>query len=147
MSLGVDRNRFGDLLVTNDSVRILCDRKMADYLLDNLTRIGSVGVSCELSPLEDIAPKEERFKEIRATVASLRIDSIAASGFGSSRSRAAADIAAEKVKLNWQPVKSASQSVKQGDVISMRGRGRLEVEEVRGQTKKGRTVVILKRYF
>ena len=147
MSLGVDRNRFGDLLVTNDSVRILCDRKMADYLLDNLTRIGSVGVSCELSPLEDIAPKEERFKEIRATVASLRIDSIAASGFGSSRSRAAADIAADKMKLNWQPVKSASQTVKEGDIISMRGRGRLEVAEVRGQTKKGRTVVVLKRYF
>ena len=28
-----------------------------------------------------------------------------------------------------------------------RGRGRLEVEEVRGQTKKGRTSVVLKRYL
>ena len=33
------------------------------------------------------------------------------------------------------------------DIISMRGRGRLEVAEVRGQTKKGRTVVVLKRYI
>ena len=36
--------------------------------------------------------------------------------------------------------------VKQGDIISIRGRGRLEVAEVRGTTKKGRTVVLLKRY-
>ena len=98
-----------------------------------------------MADLADIAPREERCKEIRATVASLRIDSIAASGFGSSRSRAAADIAADKMKLNWQPVKSASQTVKEGDIISMRGR--LEVAEVRGQTKKGRTVVVLKRYI
>ena len=147
MALGIERDRLGDLLVTNDSVRILCDKKMAEYLLLNLTKIGTVGVSCEYADLADIVPKEERCKEIRATVASLRIDSIAASGFGSSRSRAAADIAADKLKLNWQPVKNASQNVKEGDILSMRGRGRLEVAEVRGQTKKGRTAVVLKRYL
>ena len=37
--------------------------------------------------------------------------------------------------------------IKEGDVISMRGRGRLEVAEVRGLTKKGRTSVLLRRYF
>ncbi|MBQ3853662.1 MAG: RNA-binding protein, partial [Anaerovibrio sp.] len=71
----------------------------------------------------------------------------AAAGYGSSRSKAASDIAADKLKLNWQPVKNASQSVKEGDVLSMRGRGRLEVVEVRGSTKKGRIGVLLKRYF
>ena len=35
----------------------------------------------------------------------------------------------------------------EGDILSMRGRGRLEVAEVRGTTKKGRTVVVLKRYM
>ena len=104
-------------------------------------------MACERSDLSTIAPKEERCKEIRATVASLRVDSIAAAGFGSSRSKAASDIAADKLKINWQPVKSASQNVKEGDILSMRGRGRLEVAEVRGTTKKGRTVVVLKRYL
>ena len=148
MGLGIERDRLGDLLVTADSVRILCDSKMAEYLLQNLTKIGAVGVSCEMADLAGIAPREERCKEIRATVASLRIDSIAASGFGSSRSRAAADIVADKMKLNWRPVKSAAADGQRGgDIISMRGRGRLEVAEVRGQTKKGRTVVVLKRYI
>ena len=43
--------------------------------------------------------------------------------------------------------KVLEQTVKQGDVLSMRGRGRLEVEEIRGLTKKGRTSVVLKRYL
>ena len=64
-----------------------------------------------------------------------------------SRSRMATEIAAEKVKLNWQTVKNAAQTIKQGDILSMRGRGRLEVAEVRGQTKKGRIGVLLKRFF
>ena len=147
MSLGIERDRLGDLLVTNDSVKILCDRNLADYLLQNLLRIGAVGVEVQETGLDTIAPKEERCKEIRATVASLRVDAIAASGFGCSRSRAASDIAADKMKLNWQPVKSASRTIKEGNVLSLRGRGRLEVAEVRGQTKKGRTVVVLKRYL
>ena len=147
MALGLERECFGDIIATSDSARILTDRKLADYLIENLTRIGEAGVTCTLDDIASIAPKEERCKEIRATVASLRVDSIAAAGFGSSRSRAAADIEQDKLKLNWQSVKQASQTVKEGDVLSMRGRGRLEVAEVRGQTKKGRISVVLKRYI
>lgn len=147
MGLGIDRSLLGDLLLSAGSVRILADKKIADYLLLNLTQIGSAKVTCTLDELGEIAPREERSKEISATVASLRIDSIAAAGFGISRSKAAADIEADKLKLNWQQVKNVSQSVKAGDIISLRGRGRLEVSEIRGQTKKGRIGVSLTRYY
>lgn len=147
MGLGINRNQLGDLLVTLGCVKVICTQKMADFILQNLVKIGSATVSCELDSLDSIAPKEERCKEITSTVASLRIDSIAASGFGSSRSKMANNIETDKLKLNWQSVKSASQSVKEGDIISIRGRGRLEVAEIRGKTKKGRTVVLLKRYI
>lgn len=147
MGLGIKRDQIGDLLITLGSVKIICTSKMADFIIQNLVQIGSAKVTCELDDLDAIAPKEERCKEITSTVASLRIDSIASSGFGSSRSKMASMIDADKLKLNWQSVKSASQMVKQGDIISIRGRGRLEVAEVRGTTKKGRTVVLLKRYL
>lgn len=147
MSLGVDREITGDIIATKNFARILVDKKMADYFTANLTRIGSTAVKTSVDELENISPKEERVKEIKATVASLRADSIAAAGFGMSRSKAADDISAEKVKLNWQTVKNSSQTIKQGDILSMRGRGRLEVTEIRGQTKKGRISVLLKRFF
>lgn len=147
MGLGIKRDQIGDLLITLGSVKIICTEKMTDFILQNLTQIGSANVSCEMDNLASIAPREERCKEITATVASLRIDSIAAAGFGSSRSKMATNIDTDKLKLNWQSVKNASQAVKEGDIISIRGRGRLEVAEIRGKTKKGRTVVLLKRYI
>ena len=147
LSLGVDREIIGDIIATKEFAKILVDKKMADYFVANLKRIGDAGVETTLDELSEIAPKEERVKEISATVASLRVDSIAAAGFGMSRSKMAAEIDAEKVKLNWQTVKNAAQSIKEGDILSMRGRGRLEVSEIRGQTKKGRIGVLLKRFF
>lgn len=147
MNLGFDRSRLGDIIMASARAGIVTDKKLAEYLITNLVRVGHCGVRCELSSLDVIAPKEEKYKELRATVASLRVDSVAAAGYGVSRSRAAADIAADKLKLNWQPVKNASQNVKEGDTLSLRGRGRLEVAEVRGQTKKGRIGVLLKRYY
>ncbi len=147
MGMGIKREQLGDLLIAAENVKILTDKNMVDFLLREFTQIGATRVSCDLDDIGSITPKDERCKEISVTVASLRVDSIAAAGFGSSRSRAAADIAADKLKLNWQSVKNASQIVKEGDILSMRGRGRLEVTEVRGQTKKGRTGVLLKRYL
>lgn len=147
MSLGVDREFIGDIIATKNFARIIADKKICDYFVANLTKIGNTSVKTLADELENISPKEERVKEIKATVASLRADSIAAAGFGMSRSKAAAEISAEKVKLNWQTVKNSSQSIKEGDVLSMRGRGRLEVSEIRGQTKKGRIGILLKRFF
>lgn len=147
MGQGIERDRIGDIIMGGETARIITDKKMADYLLSNLVQIGRASVSCQEDLLENIAPKEERCKEIRATVASLRADSIVAAGYGESRSRAVVDIAADKLKINWQPVKSASQSVKEGDVLSVRGRGRLEVAEIKGQTKKGRIGIVLRRYI
>lgn len=147
LSLGVERECIGDIIATKEFAKIIVDKKMVDYFVANLKRIGEIGVETSVDELDSIEPKEERVKEIRATVASLRADSIAAAGFGMSRSKMASEIESEKVKLNWQTVKNAAQTIKEGDILSMRGRGRLEVSEIRGQTKKGRIGVLLKRFF
>ncbi len=147
MGLGIERDTLGDILVSAGMARILADQKMADFLCAHFTEIGAASVRTEPDSLDAIAPREERTKDINATVASLRADSVAAAGFGISRSRAAADIEAEKLKLNWKPVKNAAQAVAEGDVLSLRGRGRVEVVEVRGKTKKGRVGVSLRRYL
>src|SRR5690606_31151046 len=85
-------------------------------------------------------------KEIKATVASLRLDAVAAEGFGMSRTKMVREIKAERVKLNWQPVSNPALAVKEGDVLSLRGRGRVVVAQVVGTTRKGRTSVVLQRY-
>lgn len=147
MALGIKREVLGDIIMAGEQCYVIADAAMAAYIVQNLVEVGQAAVSASLVSLDDIPEKEEKVKEIRATVASLRLDAVAASGFGTSRTRMAEDIAAAKVKINWQEAKSPSQSVKVGDVISMRGRGRVEVIEVPGQTKKGRYSVLLKRFM
>lgn len=147
MGLGVKRELIGDILVKDDYAKIIVDKAMARFIEQNFTKIASASISVQFCSLEEIEPREEKCKEIKSTVASLRIDSIASSGFGSSRSKITDDIAADKLKLNWQLVKSGSKMVKEGDVLSMRGRGRIEVVQIFGTTKKGRISILLRRYI
>lgn len=147
LGTGIERQKIGDILMAGGMARIVTTQKMAEFLLQQLVSVGSAGVKTAMGNLADIKPRELRCKEITATVASLRADSIAAAGFGMSRSRAASDIEAEKLQLNWQTVKNPAQNIKEGDVLSMRGRGRCELAEVRGKTKKGRIGVLLRRYI
>ncbi|MDR3564894.1 MAG: YlmH/Sll1252 family protein [Negativicutes bacterium] len=147
LGLGLKREMIGDIIMGGRGCQIVCDPSLAEFISQNLLKIGAATVEIEPLELSAIAPREERVKEIRTTIASLRLDAVAAAGFGTSRTKMAGEIAADKVKVNWQDAKNAAQNVKAGDIISMRGRGRVEVCEVLGQTKKGRTSILLKRFI
>ena len=90
---------------------------------------------------------EEKIKEVRTTVASLRLDAVASSGFSVSRTKLVSAVNAGLLQVNWQPAKGPSQEVKEGDIISMRGRGRMKVEAITGTSRKGRIGVYLKRFM
>lgn len=94
MSLGVGRERFGDIIMQEAGAILLADTKLVPYLQQNFTKIAMVSIAIEEMPLEDIAPRQEKVKEIKTTVASLRLDAIASSGFGISRTKAAEAIKA-----------------------------------------------------
>lgn len=147
MGLGVDRNRFGDILMREDGAVILAETSLLPYLQQSFTKIAMVSVAVEEMALTEIAPQAEKIKEIKTTVASLRLDAVASSGFGLSRTKAAEAIKGERVQVNWQPVKSPSRDVKVGDMISLRGKGRMEIAAITGTSRKGRIGVLLKRYL
>ncbi|MEI6286420.1 MAG: YlmH/Sll1252 family protein [Bacillota bacterium] len=149
LALGMKREMMGDIVVPAGDYQaiVFFEKNIAKFTLLQAERIG--GAVVELSQVEntDSLQKEERVKDIRATVASLRLDILAAAGFGLSRTKMAEEIEAQRVKVNWKENDSPAAHLKQGDIVSMRGRGRMEVVTVGGQTKKGRTVVELKRYI
>jgi RNA-binding protein YlmH len=147
MSLGISRERFGDIIMGEAGAIVLVDTPLVNYLKQNFDKIAMVPVSVDEASLSDIVPREEKVKEIKTTVASLRLDAIASSGFGISRTKAAEAINGDRVQVNWQPAKGPSQAVAEGDVISLRGRGRMEIAQITGQSRKGRIGVLLKRYM
>lgn len=147
MSLGLEREVFGDIIMQSASAQVILDANLIPVLRNDLTKIAMVGVEVNEITLEEIVPKEEKIKEVRTTVASLRLDAVGASGFGISRSKMTNAISAEKVQVNWQRAKGPAQTVEEGDVISLRGRGRMVVAEITGTSRKGRIGLRLERYI
>ncbi len=146
MGLGIERDVLGDIIMDGAGAQILVDTKMAPWICENFTKVAMVPVSVSEISLDDITPPKQEAKQIRATVASLRLDAVGAAGFGISRSKMAAAVDGERISVNWQAAKSASQTVKVGDVIGYRGRGRIEIKELTGQSRKGRIGVLIDRY-
>lgn len=147
MGLGMEREVFGDIVMQKGGAQLLLNSDMVNFVSQNFTKIAMVTVSTEKIALSDILPKEEKVKEIRTTVASLRLDAVASSGFSVSRTKLVSAVNAGLLQVNWQPAKGPSQEVKAGDVISMRGRGRMTIEEITGTSRKGRIGVYLKRFM
>jgi RNA-binding protein YlmH len=145
MSLGLKREKIGDLLVAPASCQMAVTPELAEYLRLNLTEVGNRKVTVSVIEPEQLNVPNRRVKAIRTTVASLRLDALAALGFGDSRSKMAREIKAERVKVNWKTVKSPDLELAPGAIISIRGRGRVEFLEVTGTSKKGRLGVLLER--
>ncbi|WP_207930733.1 RNA-binding protein [Hydrogenispora ethanolica] len=145
LALGLKREKIGDLLVTGSVCQVILVPELVPFILSHLERVGNSRVkTAEIEP-EQLNLPDIREKEIRTTVASLRLDALAALGFGESRTKMAREIRAERLKVNWKPVKNPDQLVSPGDVISMRGRGRVVFREQTGTSKKGRLGVVLVR--
>ncbi|NLV91303.1 MAG: photosystem II S4 domain protein [Firmicutes bacterium] len=147
LASGIKRSKVGDILLTDTGCQVVVVKDVADYIQNHWQAVHRVPIRVFPIEPEQLAVGSERVKEIRTTVASLRLDAIAGAGFGTSRTKMAKEIKAERVKVNWQSVTNPSASVAQGDVISIRGRGRVEIAEVMGTTRKGRISVLLKRFI
>ena len=147
MGLGIKREIVGDIIMCGYGCQILVDKALVGFITQEFKTIGAAPVTVTDISLADITPREEKMKEIKTTVSALRLDVVAAAGFGTSRSKMSEEIEIGKLKVNWQDAKNSAKSIKTGDIISMRGRGRVEVSEVLGQTKKGRVSILLKRFM
>jgi RNA-binding protein YlmH len=145
IGLGIKREKIGDILAGPAGGQVVVAPELTDFIRLNLTEVAAGRVKVAVIEPEQLNLPDRREKIIRSTVASLRLDAIAALGFGDSRTKMAREIKAERVKVNWKSVKSPDLEVAPGAVISIRGRGRVEFREVSGRSKKGRIGIVLAR--
>ena len=127
----------------------LCDiivvKNIAQYIINNLKFVGREKVQVSEILISEILVPVDTSKEVKTTVSSLRVDAVISAGFGISREKSAALIKGEGVKLNHVLIKSTVKTIHAGDLISVRGNGRLEVVEIGGTSKSGRIKLILAR--
>lgn len=147
MGEGIARETVGDICVGKGQCDFFVTAEIAPYVLQNFTGAGRTKVHLERIPLADVSVPEPETKEIKDTVASLRLDSIISSGFRIGRSAAAQYVNAGKAAINGLPCEKPDRAVDEGDKISVRGLGKICLRNVNGQTKKGRISVVIDRYI
>ena len=144
--MGIKREKIGDILVYESYADVFLIDKIAEYISYNLDRIGNTKVECEIQQVYQYEPPERKEKIINTTVASVRADSVTASGFGVSRTKVLEYFKAQRVNINWETVSNPSKQLSEGDVISIRGKGRIVLDKIGGTTKKDRINITIRRF-
>ena len=146
MGMSIERDATGDIVVAeNGRAYLFAERDMADYIAANLESAGRahLAVARYDGRVEPPAP-EGSYRRI--TIASARLDAFVSSGYNLSRGEAQRLIQAGLVKKDHVPELRADARVEEGSLISVRGYGRMRVEKMMGETKKGRLAANIFRY-
>jgi photosystem II S4 domain protein len=146
LGTGIERSVVGDILVQGEGgAQILVAPSMVEHLEASLTQVRSVPVRARAAALAELRFRAPQVLELSSVEASMRLDAVASAGFRLSRSKMLDLIKAGDVRVNWKAGGKPAAEVAAGDVISVAGKGRLEV---RGAvlTKKGKWAVDMVRY-
>ena len=147
LGTGIVREKTGDVIVSGErGAQAIVVPELVEFLETNLDQVRSVPVKTRQIDLSELKIREPKQKELKTVEASLRLDAVASAGFGMSRSKMVELIDSGDVRVNWKEVTQASSQVKSGDLIAVRGKGRLEVGEI-AVTKKERYRVQLTRFM
>ena len=147
MGAGIAREVLGDICVGKGSSDFFVTAEIAPYVLQNFIGAGRTKMHLEQIDLVDVSVPEPETKEIRDTLASLRLDSVISAGFRIGRSLASQYVSGGKAAIDGLPCEKPDQTVSEGCKISVRGLGKIKLKSVNGQTKKGRISVVIDRYI
>ena len=146
MGAGIGRETVGDICVGTGYCDFFVTEEITPYLLQSFTSAGRTKLSLAQIPLQNAKIPTPQVKVIHDTLASLRLDSVVSAGFRVSRSLATQAITAGKVTVDALPCDKPDKPVNEGCKISLRGSGKMKLEKINGQTKKGRISVEIHRY-
>lgn len=145
MNLGINRSTLGDIIVTNNTGYLFCLNSIKEYILQNLDRIKHTTVRCTESVLPaEIAEKKP--EPVELTVSSQRVDIIVAAVFKLSRNTVTQLVNQEKVFINSKIAYKESLTLKSGDIVSVRGKGKFIFDGEIRQTKKNKSVIGIRLY-
>lgn len=146
MGSGITRDTLGDILVSDNSADIILLREILPYALQNLESAGHAHLNVYEIRTQDLIIPEATFQLKKDTMSSLRLDALVASGFGMSREKAADLIRSGRVSLDHRECLKPDKNVEAGVQVTARGFGKIQLFEVGGITRKGRTAVVIKKY-
>ena len=146
MGAGIGRETVGDICVSTGSCDFFVTAEIAGYVEQSFLGAGRTKVRMKRVPLSEAHIPEPEVKEIKDTLASLRLDSVISSGFRIGRNLAVQYITAGKAAIDGLPCEKPDKAVAEGMKISVRGLGKIRLTSVNGRTKKDRISVTIHRF-
>ena len=137
MSLGIERETVGDILVDNGRTVVFLKSEIKNYVVSQIFKIGNIGVTISDANILKL-PAGNKTEELSFIVSSMRIDNIVAAICSLSREKTKALILSGNVSVNFLENKNVSFNLRSGDKIVIRGKGKYILNNILGTTKKGR---------
>ena len=144
MSLGVRRDKMGDILCGEGLSVVFLHRDIVSFVCEQIDRIGGEGVTL-LPEYSGELPVQHSYEERRETVASPRLDGIVKALLHCSREEAARLILTGLVSVDHQPTDNVSRQVSAPCTVSVRGHGRYLIDQIGPETKKGRLSLMARK--
>ena len=133
-NLGINFNRFGDIIVLENEVYIFVDEEIADYIAMEFTKAGRVNLDFQRVDLAEVGI-EKKYEDFEIVSSSFRIDSIVAKITNKSRGKVKEFFEQDFIKLNHVILRNGEKTCTTDDIISIRKYGRFVVKDYR-QNKK-----------
>lgn len=140
LGMGIGRERLGDIWVREGAATVFCLPGVERHLL-SIDKVGRVAVRARPHALAEVVPPERKVKAKSFSVQSLRLDAVTGGLFDLSRTEAARQVEAGNVTLNYEICDRPDAPIREGDILSLRGRGKGRVTGLGGTSRKGRQFV------
>lgn len=140
MSLGIERECIGDIIVKEGDVFVFCIHGIKNYMQENLCQIKHTTVLVS-DFVEDVGKIVIDLKESEIMLSSLRLDALISKVFHLSREKGGSLFKEGRVFINGKVVIGNVYKLKSGDIISVRGVGRFKYNGELRTTKKGKLMV------
>jgi RNA-binding protein YlmH len=147
LSLGIKREKIGDINIFDDGAEIFIHSDISSYIDLNLNKIKNTGVKTSIIDITKVRDSLQEFSDLKINIASLRLDSVVGALENKSRAKACEAIKSGEVKLNYLVVYDIASKINIGDLISIRGYGRAKIDDILGVTKKDRLSLLVKKYL
>lgn len=145
MALGLTRSCAGDMIIAGADIYLFVHAQTADFIARSMKSAGKTPLDFHVLAKTPEMP-EPAGTCLSAVVSSLRLDGVLAAAYKLSRSEAADSIRAGLVKVNHLACDRVDMPLKEGALLSVRGRGRVRLLSVDGTTRKQRIGITLFRY-
>ncbi|USS87260.1 RNA-binding protein [Fructilactobacillus hinvesii] len=138
MGSGIERNVLGDIISDGNRWQLITKQEIAPFLRQTVTEMGRTKVTLAPQPFTNLLQVQDNAQAVHTTLPSLRLDVVIATLFRVSRAVAKELVTRGKVRLNWFTYEKPDYELAIHDLVSVRGFGRIKLNENDGFSKKGK---------